>query len=274
MSQSTANKCLGKLPAKAGVKALMYRAFARITAPVPKATNFWVKRKPFPTESWGNNEEGCCTIAKQANMFRRFERLERRNTTITISPEEVHRVYRDLTERLYGGGDTGAYETDALDASRRETTCLRDSKGRPLLIDAYLRVDPKDIQAIKHALFTAGGHGLAVCVALPMAYAFLEPPEDWGTPDDGKFVQEWEPWSWGGHSMWAVDYDDKGLWLEHTWNLPLQRITWPAVSAYVDEVHICIDSVNAWKKRAAQALDIGKVVEAVNDVSSQKIVIP
>jgi hypothetical protein len=265
------DKCLGKLPAKAGPKALMYRSFATLTTTVPEKTNYWVKRKPFTPQTWGNDQEGCCTIAKQANMFRRFERLELKNQTIVIPTQEVHRVYRDLTSRLYGSGDTGAYETDALDCSRREATALRSDKGRPLILDAYLRVDPKDLQAVRNAMYTAGGHGLAVCLALPMAYQEIEPPNDWTTPPEGTaFVNEWEPYSWGGHSMWAVDYDKFGVWLEHTWGIPLQRITWAAFSAYCDECHIVIDSVDKWR-RTRTSIDIPAVVDAVNDVSSQKI---
>jgi hypothetical protein len=51
-------------------------------------------------------------------MFRRFERIERRRT-INLDDQEVIDKYLAMTSRLYGGGDTGAYEEDALSCSRQ-----------------------------------------------------------------------------------------------------------------------------------------------------------
>lgn len=265
---------LGRLPTRSSVKAVHLADFlpdhTQDMPDPPKSTKFWVRRAKFSIESWGNREHGCCTIAKQANMFRRLERLERRQT-IKITEEEVLSKYYAMTEVLYGGGDTGAYETDALSRSRREADCLRDSRGHPLLIDAYVRVDAFDHVAVRRAMALAGAHGLAVCVNLPAVYAGVFPPDDWDISETQPAIGQWRPGSWGGHSMWAVDYDQQGIVLEHTWDRPLQRLTWRAAAYYMDEVHVVIDSVNAWKKRLKSRLDVSGIVDAVNAASNTKI---
>jgi len=270
--------CLGRIAPKATPKALHLRQFLEMeNLSPPKATNFWRKRAPFKPGSWGNRVEGCCTIAKQVNMFRRFERLELRQT-VSVDPNEVHRVYREMTSELYGGGDTGAYETDALDRSRRPEKCLHTPSGHPLLIDAYVRVDAWDQVAVRSAMSTAAGKGLAVCLNLPAAWASSPETGVWDLPSGTSATGRYEPGSWGGHSMWTFDYDEVGPWLDHTWDRPSQQITWGAAAVYMDECHLVVDSVDEWrqKKKAEPASDLGYLdldllVEAVNDVSSQKI---
>ena len=206
-------------------------------------------------------------------MFRRFERLEMKQT-IKVEESMVHKRYREMTDVLYGGGDTGAYETDALDRSRREETCLYSIHNRPLLIDAYIRVDPWDHRAVRHAMHMAAGKGIAICINLPAAFASIRPPKPWDVPADQPPVGVWAPGSWGGHSMWAFEYDERGIWLEHTWDLPAQLLTWRAAGFYMDEAHIVIDRVNEWRQRKEvreSNFNMDDVVSAVNAVSSQKI---
>jgi hypothetical protein len=262
------NRRLGRLPRKSDVRSLMLAHFLTDTDPPPTKTSFWVKKTKFTPETWGNDEEGCCTIAKQANMFRRFQRIEHR-ATIEITQQEVHTVYRRMTDELYGGGDTGAYEEDALSRSRNPDTALRDTKLRPLTIDAFLRINPANQLELKRAVAMAAGHGIAICINLPVGFSNIE-GHDWDFPDNTPLIGDWLPGSWGGHSMWAIEYDPLGLWLEHTWGIPPQRITWRAAAAYIDESHTVIDSVDSWRRRGVP-LELDQVVQAVNDVSRVKI---
>jgi hypothetical protein len=264
---------LGRLPVKSDVRALQFANFADVPKALPVATNFWKKRAPFQNRTFGNIDFNNCTRAKQAIAHLRMERIECRATP-KISNEEVIRVFREMCVELYGGADVGAYETDALSAWRKPEKTFRDTKGRPLTIDAYTRIDPFDHEQVKAAIFMAGAHGIAVCVNLPAAFAAIEPPADWAVPDGVQFVGKWMPGSWGGHSMWATDYDATGVWVEHTWDLPRQRITWKAAAAYLDEAHLCIDSWNSWRKKPGidRALDMQGIKKAVNAVSATKIV--
>jgi hypothetical protein len=263
-------KRLGRGPTKADPRALFANRFAALEEKPPAKTDFWPDRAGFPLQTFGNLQWGDCTIAKQAHAALRMERLEQRRTT-TIADDEVVRVYHAMSERLYGGGDNGAYETDALDNWRRQDLTFRDYKGRALTIDAYLRLNPYDHDEVKRSLALAGAHGIAVCLNLPWAFASIDPPADWDIPSGTAPVGEWQPGSWGGHSMFARDYDETGIWLVHTWGIPDQRLTWRAASMYMDEAHLVVDSWNWWKANRPGVMDFPGIREAVNRVSSVKI---
>lgn len=269
---------LGRLPAKANRKALHAVDFMKkLDKPLPKETHFWPKRKPFEIRDYGNLDYGDCTRASQAHAITRMERLEQRRT-LKIPDSEPIRVYKEMTTRRYGAdweqdpkaADTGAYEEDALNDWRNPATTILDSKGRPLKIDAFVRLNPFDHEQVKTALFSAGAHGIKVCLNLPAAWMSVEPPADWELPEGQQLVGSWMPGSWGGHSMYARDYDATGFWLVHTWNLPDQRITYRAAAVYMDEAFMVIDSINEWKKKKG-LMRLELLREAVNDVSEVKI---
>lgn len=268
---------LGKKPAMARPQSLLFEDFASMAdlkMATPIVSNFWQKRAPFPLGTWGNNQYGDCTRASQAVAAMRNERLEVRQTP-TIPPEEVVRVYVDMSNRLYGGGDNGAYEEDALAEWRKPDLTFRDTHGRPHTIDAFTRLNPKSADQIKAAIFLAGGsHGIKVCFNLPTAWQALVDQKVDLTAGDNTLTGAWTPGSWGGHSMYADDYDEFGVWVQHTWNLPRQRVTWAAVYAYCDEAHSYVDSLDQWRNRPqprAAYFNIRKLVDAVNQVSSQKV---
>lgn len=266
-------KQLGRLPTKSDTRALMFARFAVEPKVLPKRTHFWPRRASFPIRSFGNRQMGCCTRAKQAIAAMRMERLETRRTP-EISDEEVIRVYQDMSNRLYGGGDNGAYETDALSEWRRPELTFKDSKGRALTIDAFLRLNPADHTEVKAALATAKAHGIEICLNLPSAFRDIDPPADWDIPEGEPLIGDWLPGSWGGHSMHARDYDEVGIWLNHTWDIVDQRITWRAAAAYLDEAHFVIDSFDFWRTKKPEAkrlIDFAGIKKAVNHVSSQKI---
>lgn len=264
---------LGRMPAKASRKALMFSDFAKYLA-LPEATNFWSRRTALPLRTFGNDQYGDCTRAKQAVAAMRMERLEQKRT-IQILDEEIIRVYIEMSNRRYGGGDNGAYEDDALTDWRNIDTTFRDTKGNAYTIDAFLRLNPFDHEEVRLAIAMSGARGIPVCISLPAAFQGLEPPAAWDIPEGQVPVGRWMPGSWGGHSMWAHDYTAEGIWLDHTWKLRPQLLTWRAASVYLDEAHVVIDSVDSWRKAQklsrAGKLDMKAVVEAVNDVSSIKI---
>lgn len=262
---------LGRLPSKATRKALMFSDFFKYLK-LPEATRHWTRRAALPLRSYGNLQYGDCTRAKQAVATTRMERLEQKRT-VQITDEEVIRVYTEMSDRLYGGGDNGAYEDDALNEWRNPETTFRDVDGHPYTIDAYLRIDPFNHDEVKAALALSGAQGIAVCFNLPYAWA---DQEVWTAPPGGAApIGEWMPGTWGGHSMWVHDYTKEGLIIDHTWELPPGLVTWEGAAIYMDEAHLVIDSVNAWRKRlkgnTVGKLDFGGVVDAVNAVSSVPI---
>lgn len=272
---------LGRLPRISDTRALLYSKFSQPIPDLPIRTNFWPKRTPFKLRSFGNRQHGCCTIASQGLMQMRNERLEV-GRTASISDDEILRVYYAMTLREYQAGDgtvgnpdgdVGAYETDALNNMRNPTLTFKDTQGRPLTIDAFVRVNSADQEEIRNALWIAKSHGLKFCINLPLAFNSQDPPQDWHIPEGQPLTGDYLPGSWGGHSMFMRDYDETGIWAVSSWELPDQRITWPAVAAYVDEVHVAFDSLDTWRKREGieKEFDLPGLRQAVNKVSSYKI---
>lgn len=264
-------RCLGRLPAKSSRKALQFSDFFRFLK-LPASSNTWAKRQPIPIRSFGNTQVGDCTIAKQAVAAMRFERLEQRKT-IAIADEEVTRVYFAMTSRLYGGGDTGAFETDALDNWRNPELTFKDDAGHPYTIDAYLRINASNHDEVRAAIALSAAKGIAVCFNLPQAWQGHD--DRWDAPPSGQSpIGAWLPGSWGGHSMNCFGYTAEGLLVDMTWDVPPVLVTWDAAAIYMDEAHLIIDSVDSWRAQAsskAGTLKLTQVVEAVNDVSSRRI---
>jgi hypothetical protein len=264
---------LGRAPVKSDTRALMFSKFADLPPELPKASNFWTDRALFIPRSFGNRQYGNCTRAKQAVAMLRMERLETRRTT-QIDDQAVIDAYTEMSNRRYGGGDNGAFETDALSDWRNPLYTIKDHWGRPLTIDAYTRVNPFDHEEVKTALWLAKAFGLPFCINLPIAFQRLTAEgKDWDIPAGQAPVGEWQPGSWGGHSMWMFDFDEIGFLHDHTWDLKTGRLTYRAAAIYMDEVHMVIDSINLWKKSRTvnKYLDLSGIKEAVNEVSSLKI---
>jgi hypothetical protein len=272
------NKCLGKRPARGDARTLNFARFVQLDR-VPRAYDPWKKRAPFPARSFGNTRLGDCTRASQAIAAMRFERLETRATP-QIADAEVERAYREGCQRHYGTtDDVGMYEVDALSDFRNPDYTFKDAHGRPITIDAFTQVNVRDRDEVKAAIALSGKWGIKVCLNLPAAYQAFEPPAAWDAPPDGKFTGDWEPGSWGGHSLAADAYDDRGVRLCHSWYdgpgvVYHQMITWAGLAAYADEAYWLLDSVDAWRKRPASqraAVDLKGIVKAVNKVSSVKV---
>lgn len=249
---------------------LMFANYANKSVVPPKSLRFWRRRNPFPIYETGNNEHGCCAIASQAIFQMKMERLERR-ITAPITQDEILRVYYNLTKRLYGGGDTGCYEVDALNNWRNKDLTFRDSKcNEPLTIDAYTKVNHFNIEEVKRAIFMSGGKGIKVCFALPMAWSGTL---TWDIPEGQQLVGEWQKYSWGGHSQTcAEDYDENWIYINHTWNCPVGKISWKAFQTYATEVHVVIDSLDEWRKKVPnKTFNAKALISDINNVSDLKI---
>lgn len=187
---------LGRLPLKTTRKALQFADFFRFVR-FPERIAYWTRATPLPRRTFGNDSTGNCTRAKQAYAAIRMERIEQKRT-IQITDAEVVRVYTDMSNRLYGGGDNGAYEDDALNEWRNPETTIRDTKGHPLTIDAYLRINALNHQEVHAGLALSGAKGLAVCFNLPVVAQRME---HWDVPEGQPLIGPWQPGSWGGHCV-------------------------------------------------------------------------
>jgi hypothetical protein len=158
-----------------------------------------------------------------------------------------------------------------LNNYRNKDYTFRDKYGRPYTIDAYTAINHRNIQEVKNAIYLSGAKGIAVCFALPLAWARLT-HGTWDIPEGQQPIGDWLPYSWGGHSMWSIaKYDEWGLTLPSTWKMPDGKISWRAFSYYCDEAYLIIDSVNYWKKTLSKEFNVKKLIGDVNDVSDVKI---
>lgn len=262
---------LGRMPLKTTRKALQFSDFFKFID-LPAQVDYWSKKTPLEKRTFGNDQVGDCTRAKQAYAITRMERLEQKRT-VKITDEEVIRVYADMSNRLYGGGDNGAFEDDALNDWRNPETTIRDTSGHPYTIDAYLRINALNPQEVKAALALSGARGIAVCFNLPIA---AQEMKEWDVPEGQALINKWMPGTWGGHSMWMLnDYTGTNCYVDDTWMFGVRPVTWRFIAAYMDEAHLVIDSVDAWRRRVDPPklrAAIGDVIDAVNSISDIKIV--
>jgi hypothetical protein len=270
-------KATGKRPARGDPRTLNFARFVML-AKAPAKYDPWKRRAPFPGRTFGNTQYGDCTIASQCNHASRLERVETKRTP-QIADEEAVRVYLAMTERLYGGGDTGAYEIDALNNWRRPDLTFRDDAGHPLTIDAFTKVNQADAEEVKAAIALSGKFGIKLCLNLPLAFSRIDPPNPWDVPAGEPLTGDWEPGAWGGHSLYADAYDKAGVRLVHSWYTGEgveyhQTLTWAALAAYCDECYVCFDSIDLWRSKPlpkTMTVDWDGIRKSVNKASSLRI---
>ncbi len=262
---------LGKAPMRSDTRMLNLANFLKADIKVPEVFEPWKKRSSFPVRTFGNNEHGCCTRASQALLQMRLERIEGRRT-ISITDEEVLRVYYEMTAKYYGGGDTGAYIIDALSEWRREDSTFKDVKGRAYTIDAFTRINQFQIEEVKKALFLGQAKGIKVGLNLPLAWSSI-PGGTWDIPEGQAAIGEYLPGSWGGHDVTTIGYNLSGIVLLNSWGFKDHVITWKAFATFCDESYLVIDSVNAWKKNKVinKLIDLTNLKSSVNKISSVQI---
>lgn len=265
------NRRIGKAPSKSHPLMLSAANYLGKAIVIPEVFNYWSKRKKLPSDiDYGNDNNGDCTFASQAVMALKMELQERRRL-ISIDTDEILRVYYNLTKRLYGGGDTGAYELDALSNWRNADLTFRDTKRNPLTIDAYTKVNHSIISEVKKAIFLSAAKGVKVCFNMPIAWANTL---TWDIPEKQLPIGKYLPGSWGGHSMASAEgYDKDWCYLNHTWTgCGVGKISWKAFAIYCDESYMVIDSVNSWKKKLSKTdFKASALISDVNNVSDIKI---
>ena len=78
---------------------------------------------PFPARMWGNDYEGCCVIAAQANLTRVLEYIEQGHL-VNITDKDVHNEYRKQS----GGADSGLYMLDAFNDWHKDGWTITNGK--------------------------------------------------------------------------------------------------------------------------------------------------
>jgi hypothetical protein len=78
-------------------------------------------------------------------------------------------------------------------------------------------VNQSDQEEVKAAIALSGKFGVKLCLNLPVAFQSIDPPQPWDVPAGQPLIGDWEPGTWGGHSLYADAYDKTGVRLVHSW---------------------------------------------------------
>lgn len=193
-----------------------------------------------------NDRLGDCTIAAAAHMIEAWTRDagSQRNPAVTT----VERAYwmtghPPETHGTQGGPtDDGRVELDVLNYWRKAGI------GRDKIV-AYVAVDPANVEHCRLAIHLLGG--LYTGIGLPLT---ARTQRVWDVVGDGR-TGDAAPWSWGGHAVPYVGYDQGGFTCV-TWG-GLLRLTLPFHAAYTDEAYAIVSpDVLAASGRSPEGLDL------------------
>lgn len=193
----------------------------RSKLPAVPALRDWLAGAPTDLGMMRNDTIGDCGFAGQAHAVQSWS-LARGGKMLTIGDDDVVAAYSACTGYSANdpSTDQGVVLLDALKFWR--STGIGGHK-----INAYVHVDPRNVQHVKIAIELFGG---VYCGAqLPLS---AEGANGW-TGKHGRLTGDDRPGSWGGHCMWAPAYDDVGLTFV-TWGYR-QKADWQWWLNYADE---------------------------------------
>lgn len=172
------------------------------------------QRTPLPVYDQGSVPS--CVGWGTATAQTALERFDKRRTLRHDGAEFYSHI------ALPGGG---AYPRDALKLWR--DVGILDDRGRRHRISGYAAVNPRDHDAVKHAMRT--GHGL--CIGFSVTRQWAQGGGREFDPSDGDelgghwmFASGWEPAGPIGHNTWGGDWAVSGrallpwaYWDRHVW---------------------------------------------------------
>lgn len=184
----------------------------------------------YPNPSIGQGL-GCCVIADafhrlQTIIMSQIDPLIEQFLIHTIMPSDnvILRYYSEWAGYKFDqpNTDNGMAIVDRLKLEMQQGLA-----GYKLL--GFVDPAPSNLLHVKQSIAFFGG--LDIGILLPVAWQNMEV---WDVvPGD-------QPGTWGGHAVWAVDYDKVGLWVI-TWGY-LQRITWAGFQWVCDECHTVVSA--------------------------------
>lgn len=210
---------LGKKEAKYDPRTLRFATYKASLPAAPPSYDF--SNRIHDLGMLGNNIYGDCTAAGVAHLVQAWAAYN--GVSYIPSDAATLKFYEDSCG--YKPGDPSTDNGGTL------IDVLKHWKANPFdghEIDAYVAVNPKNLDEVKQALYYFGG--LYVGLQLPKS---AENQQIWDVPWLG-FRGNGEPGSLGGHCVANIlDYDERGL-TTITWG-QLKLMTWPFFESYCDE---------------------------------------
>lgn len=238
---------LGKKLAKIDHRTLKLENYIKALPPPPNSMGYVKEVKIWPMML--NDQLGDCVIAAAGHMIEQWSTYA--GKAFTPSDLAIIKAYEDVGGYVPGdpSTDNGAYLLDVLNYWRK--TGIADHK-----IVAFVSVNPRNHQEIKTAISLFGsiyqGVGLPLSAQNEMTGGNGLPL--WQVPKAGP-IGLGTPWSWGGHSVPAVGYNDLGMEVV-SWGQVFDQ-TWNFCDAYCDEAYAAVsqDWIRA-NGRSPSGLDI------------------
>lgn len=199
----------------------------RALAPAPPQTNNAAAVKGWPM--FLNDTLGDCTIASMAHADELWNTVGGRGV-VAVTDEQVRETYMAVTGYNPGdpSTDQGAVILDTLRYWR--TTGFAQAAGRQ--IGAFASVTVHNHPLVRDGIFYFDG--LDCGVNLPVTAQRMG--QHWTRPRNLRGANA--PGSWGGHAVWAVDYDRYGVTVV-SWG-ELIRVDWAFWDAYFEEAWACL----------------------------------
>lgn len=168
-----------------------------------------------------NDQLGCCTIAGIGHALQTW--TANVSTEITVPDSSILTFYEkwDGYVQCDPSTDQGGIELDVLKNWKNS-----DFSGYKL--NAYGSIHPAATDHVKQAINLFGG--VYIGISLP-----LSAQNQIGSTWDVAGGKSGAAGSWGGHAVFVLAYDDKGLTCV-TWG-ELQKMTWDFWNTYVDECY-------------------------------------
>lgn len=181
-----------------------------------------------------NDSVGCCTVSAVAHSIETWTRAARGSLS-PIPDRAVLQAYSEVSgyDPLRPSTDRGAVMLDVMNYWRKAGL-----GGHRL--EVYTSIPNRRPDLLRCAIWLFGGVQLGI--QLPQtAEDQLDAGKPWTVPPG------WFAWfhpknragSWGGHAVYAVDYDRDWVYLT-TWGM-VQPASWDWIEAYTDERYACLD---------------------------------
>ena len=151
-----------------------------------------------------------------------------------------------------GENDRGAPALDALNYWRKNGVAGHK-------IYAYAKINPKNIELVKAAIYLFGG--IYVGLALP---ASAKKQDIWRVVDK-TLTGDSKPYSWGGHAVNAIGYDKDFIYVV-TWGIR-KRVTWKFWKAYCTEAYAVISEEFIVDGKAPNGFDLATLKQQLAGVT-------
>ncbi len=232
---------LGKRDVRTSVHTPVLRHyFAADIAPPPAAAD-WGAAAKLP---WGmllNDQIGDCTAAAVGHACQTWSA----NTTgeVPVTDAETISFYSSTTgyNPADPATDQGGVELDVLQ-------WWQANSFAGYKIDSLAQVDFGNQTNICQAIYLMGG--IYVGLQLPVT---AQTQTVWDYPPGGP-TGNGAPGSWGGHAVWVLGYDAKGLTCI-TWG-KVWKMTWAFVQLYMDECYACLSPLWYASKTPPNGFDV------------------